>query len=453
MNEINQFISYILEFESYVLIPIILFILALIIGMKIGNALKSVITIGVGFIGLGLIFAFFIEKLSPVVEGLVSNLGLEMSAFDAGWTPLAIGTWSMEFAGFGLVLILVTNVILLLMRMTRTINIDIFNYWHMLFVGSIIYVETNSSILALIGSVVTSIFILKCADWVAKDFEEFSELESLTTTTLSCVAYYPYAVVTRWIFDRIPVVKDLNADAEGIQKRFGMLGEPIIIGTIIGVALGIGAKYNVKSILELGVQFAAIIYLLPKMAGALAEGLKPISEHVSSYIKKKFPTLGKIYIGVDIAVILGDPSIIVTGIILIPITIILALVLPGVKYIPLGDLSVMMVLSAVIVVVNKGNVIRGILTTIPLIISHLYVGSYMAARYTKFTLETGVDLKGYSGEITSFVDGGNSLRFWLMEMFTGKLWAFIAIPFVLIFMFIAYRLTEKEAAINTVLKK
>jgi galactitol-specific phosphotransferase system IIC component len=44
----------------------ILLVLSLFIGMKLNKALKSVLTIGIGFVGLGLIFGYFMETLSPV---------------------------------------------------------------------------------------------------------------------------------------------------------------------------------------------------------------------------------------------------------------------------------------------------------------------------------------------------------------------------------------------------
>ena len=39
-------------------------------------------------------------------------------------------------------------------------------------------------------------------------------------------------------------------DANDIQKKFGLFGDPAILGTTIGILLGILAKYNIKRYIE-----------------------------------------------------------------------------------------------------------------------------------------------------------------------------------------------------------
>lgn len=442
MKILNNILSYLLSFESYVLIPIILLVLSLFIGMKLNKALKSVLTIGIGFVGLGLIFGYFMETLSPVVEAMILRMGLQMQTMDVGWTPFAMATWSADFAGLGLILILAANIIMLLLKWTKTMNIDIFNYWHMMCVGVMVQLSTGSIALGLISSVIASMIVLKLSDYIGHDFEVFSQVESVTTTTLSAVTYAPIGYIMGWLLDRVPFVKHLDADAKTIKKKFGLLGEPIVLGCIIGFVFGIAAGYDAKSVLELGVQFAAIIYLFPKVAGALGEGLRPISESMSRYIERHFPKLGKIYIGVDIAIILGNPSIIVTGLILIPVAIGFSLILPGIDFIILGDLTIMMVLSSIIVVVNRGSIIRSLMIAIPIVISNLYIATYMAPYYTKLVHGAEVDLKGYDGRLTSMIDGGNHLRYYIFGMFNGSFVHLLLIPVIILCLYLTYRLSE-----------
>lgn len=443
MTLLNNALTYILSLETYVLIPLIMLLLALSIGLHISEALKSSITIGIGFLGISIIFSFFIDKLGPAVKGLTSNLGFTKTTLDIGWTPLALTSWDVDFAAICILLILLTNIILLIFKFTHTMNIDIFNFWHILFVGAMVQILTGSTWLALIAAIVTNIIMLKLADWIAPFFEAFTGLEGITTSTLSALTYLPVGVIGGHIFDRIPWFKDITADAKAIKNKFGMFGDPLIIGFIIGIILGICAGYPLKGALELAVQFAAVIFILPRMTDILAEGLKPVSAAMHLYIQKKFPFLGKIYIGVDTALILGEPSVLVTGIFLIPISIGLALILPGVSFIPLGDLSLMMILLPSVVISNKGNVIRSLLLGIPIIIGHLYASTAMADVYTEMAHTSNLDLQGYEGTITSFIDGGNLIRFSIVQAFNGQPWAYATSAIIIGLMYTTWRLLKK----------
>jgi PTS system galactitol-specific IIC component len=95
----------------------------------------------------------------------------------------------------------------------------------------------------------------------------------------------------------------LNANPGTMKKRLGIIGEPMVIGLILGVLLGIGSRYEIKKVLELGFSISAVIYILPKMCEILGEGLMPISEGMKEYLKKRFPQIGKAYIGIDSAVL------------------------------------------------------------------------------------------------------------------------------------------------------
>lgn len=80
-----------------------------------------------------------------------------------------------------------------------------------------------------------------------------------------------------------------------MKEKMGLLGEPMIIGFIFGLFLGIGAGYNVKEIIELAFGIAAAIYILPKMAGIVGNSLIPISEGMKDFIKNIFPNRGNLY--------------------------------------------------------------------------------------------------------------------------------------------------------------
>ena len=68
------------------------------------------------------------------------------------------------------------------------------------------------------------------------------------------------------------------------------------------------------------------------MAKYFGEALTPISERAQIIVNKKFKNRSKIYIGMDAAVALGNPTTIATALILTPIIILLALIVPEINF-------------------------------------------------------------------------------------------------------------------------
>lgn len=444
MELLNQGVAYLLSFKPYVLLPVILLLFSLAFRIRFGQALKASLTIGIGFIGIFLIFDYFVAAIGPAVQALIARTGLNFNVLDVGWTPLAAITWSYTLAPLLIVLIMVTNFILLALKLTRTVNIDIWNYWHFIFMGALVYETTGSITLSIVAATMSNITILKLADWSAAAVKDFSGLKGISISTLSGVVYYPLGIVGDWFIDRIPGLRNLNANPESIKTRLGILGEPMVIGFVIGLCLGIGAGYDVKQFLELAFQIAAVILILPMMSGLLGQGLLPISEGMKNFIKRKFPDLGETYIGLDVAVILGNTSVVVTGLLLMPVALLAAFLLPGVKFIPLGDLANTLCAVSMVAVATKGNVVRSFLIGLPIIIGKLYAASSLARLYTDLSYKSNFSFKGYDGIITSFLDGGNLFRFWELKLFQGHWAAFLALPLVALLLYITASHASKK---------
>ena len=66
-------------------------------------------------------------------------------------------------------------------------------------------------------------------------------------------AYVPFAIVINWVMDRIPGVNKIDINIEKLQKKFGVFGEPILIGTVLGIVIGALAGYDLKNILTSGI--------------------------------------------------------------------------------------------------------------------------------------------------------------------------------------------------------
>jgi galactitol PTS system EIIC component len=438
MDFIKSIFDVILSFKSYVMLPVLMLILSTIIRLNLKTALRACVTLGIGFIGIFVIFDHFVSKIGPVLKIIIERTGITLNVLDVGWPPLAGITWSFKFVPLLIIIIFAVNIVMLVFKLTEVVNIDIWNFWHFIFTAQLTYAFTGSFLLAAGSAVFVTILCIKLADWSVKDIEEASGIKGVSITTLSGLAYYPFTIFMDKIFDKIPGLNKVKADPENMKIKLGLLGEPMFLGIIMGIVLGVFANYSINNLLDLSFNIAAVIFILPRMSAILGEGLIPISEGMKSYLIKKFPGMKNASIGLDLAILVGNPAVIVSGIILMPVVLLFAFILPGIRFIPLGDLPNMIGAVAMIAVATRGNVIRTVLASIPIIIGKLYVASNMAETYTKLAADNGYKVSGYDGAITSFLDGGNLFRYWSVELFSGKLWAILIIPIAAFLMYMTW---------------
>jgi hypothetical protein len=131
--------------------------------------------------------------------------------------------------------------------------------------------------------------------------------------TGSTISYAPGIFLVKGL-QKLPGVNKWNADPATIEKRFGILGESMFIGLVLGAAIGLLAGYGIGDVIDIGIAMAAVMVLMPRMVKILMEGLLPISESAREWLNKRFGDR-EIYIGLDAAVALGHPSVISTALI------------------------------------------------------------------------------------------------------------------------------------------
>ncbi len=443
MERFNAAIMYLLSFKVYVLLPVIIFVLASAFGIKAKVALKSALTLGIGFIGIFMTFGFYVDIVTPAIKALVARSGLSFSVLDTGWIPLSVIAWQFHLAPVLLVLFLGVNAALLVLKKTRTVDIDIWNYWHVIVVSATVFAITGNDWIAIGFGLLAFLLVLKISDWSAERANGLSGMTGICIPHLSGLAYYPIGVAANALIDLVPGLRKLDANPERIKEKLGLLGEPMILGLILGAGLGVAGGYSFKATAELAVSFAGVIYILPVMCGILGSALIPVSEGMKDFINRRFPNMGTTFIGLDVAVLFGMPSVMVTTILLIPVSLILAFVLPGVTFIPLGDLTNLTVPVAMIALATNGNVVRAFLVGIPVVIGNLYFASALAPLFTRMAAGANYRVEGYSGVFTSFLDGGNVLRGWLAYLASGNWIAIAAIPAVAFLLWFARRAGSK----------
>ena len=427
------------------MLPLVIFVLALVFRIKPAKAFRSALVVGIGFVGVFAIFSLMGEQIGPAAQAIVERTGLSLPAVDLGWAPLSAITWGSPIAPFAIVLTLLINLVMLAAKWTKTIDIDIWNYWHFAFAGCLVYVATGNFALGLLGSAIAAVIIIKIADWCAPLVQKYCNLPGISLPTLSSAVFFPIGLLGNWILDKVPGINKLHADPETIQKRFGIFGEPMMVGFMLGMLLGLLAGYDFKGVLALAINLGAVMYILPRMVRILMDGLIPISDGVKDFMARRFPDRADFYIGLDIAVAIGNPAIISTGLLLTPIAILLAFLVPGNQTLPVADLSNMAVFCSMIVVACNQNIVRAVIIAIPCLIGDLLVCSAAAPLITQLATSVGYDTSASGSLVTAFLDGGNPFRYLIYQVFSGNIVAAVVAVIVAVLVAFTWRVTHRQA--------
>ncbi len=408
-------IQYVLDLGAQVFLPIIIFIMGLIFKQKPGKAFKSGLLIGIGFVGINLVLNLLVSNLGPAAKAMISNFGISLNIIDVGWPASAAIAYGTKVGAFVIPIVLLVNVVMIFLKLTKTLNVDIWNYWHFAFTGSLVAAVTNSLTWGLVTAALNAAIVLVLADWTAPMVQKFYNIPNISLPHGFSAAYVPIAIPLNAMIDKIPVINDIELDPETIQEKFGVFGEPIFMGLVLGIIVGMLAQYSIPQILNLGVTMAAVMLLFPRVVKILMEGLTPLSESAKKYMREKFQDR-EFYIGLDSAIAIGHPSAISTALILVPLTIFLAVIIPGNSVLPFGDLATLPFMVVMIIPITKGNIFRSTLIGSIVIGVGLLIATNLAPMITSAAKTTSFEFPEGANIISSICDGGNPLT-WLIVKF------------------------------------
>ncbi|MBQ2874678.1 MAG: PTS sugar transporter subunit IIC, partial [Bacteroidales bacterium] len=241
------------------------------------------------------------------------------------------------------------------------------------------------------AAVICYIITLILADYTADRFQGFYEkMDGISIPQPFCQGFVPVAEVLNKGLDKIPGINSLDIDAEGMKKKFGLLGEPLFRGVLVGIIIGALSCESWKEIAEkipyilgLGIKMGAVMELIPRITSLFIEGLKPISDATRELINRKFKGAKGLNIGMSPALVIGHPATLVVSLLLIPVTLILAVVMPGNEFLPLASLAGMFYVFPLILPITKGNIPKTFIIGLVLMLIGLYFVTDLAPYFTQ----------------------------------------------------------------------
>lgn len=434
MQIFQDIINYILNLGSAIFVPLIIFILGLIAGMKVKKAFMSAITLGIAFTGMSMVITFMSNAVSPASEALATNTGIDLPALDLGWTGAASITWSWSYAFIFFAVVLAVNFVMLVFNLTKTLNVDMWNVWGKALTAYLVFFISGSLTAGFITAIVQVILELKMGDMFQRHIEDLTGIPLVTVTHLmniSAVLLLPFNI----LMDKIPFLNK-RADTKALKKKIGIFSENSVMGFIIGLGLGLAAAYGLSGSLNLAIQIATAMALFPMISKMFMQSLSPLADAMSEMMKKRFKDR-EVFIGLDWPVLAGRSEIWVTAILLVPVFIGYAIILPGNQVLPLaGIINYSIAVGGLLL--TGGNLVRMLILGVISMPIYLYGATYLTPILTGLSDQTGaVEGIAKGQKITWSSIEGPEFRILFAEAFKGNLLAIVgAVIFLALFVWL-----------------
>jgi PTS system galactitol-specific IIC component len=332
---------------------------------------------------------------------------------------------------------------LIFLGLTKTLDVDVWNFWHQAFIGAIVTFLTGSFALGLFAAAVTLLMALWLADWSQKLIEKYFKLPGISFPHLQSAGYMLLAAPFALLLNKVAFLRNMKLDPDTIRKRLGILGEPIFLGLFIGVILAALAGETLTDVILTGINVGAVMLLIPRMVGILMEGLSPVADAARKFMQKNAKGR-EIYIGLDSAVLIGSPAVIASGLLMIPVEIGLALLLAplGNRTLPFIDLADGVFVTAMLVPLVAGDVLLTVILGAIVMGIGLLGATMLAPAVTDMVANAGtIDIPAGYSNYTVMSDAAIPHSYIMYAFFKSPV--MIAIALSLVFLVVHYFLAKK----------
>lgn len=391
----NTIFKPLIDLGAAPLMLIVLTVIALIFRVKFSKALEGGIKLAIALTAIGDIIGLLTTAYQDALQRFVENTGIHLTVTDLGWAPLATITWGSPYTLFFLLILIIVNAVMLVLKKTNTLDVDIFDVWHSSFVGLFaIFCGANLLVATLL---VVFIGILKIinSDLMKPTFNDLLDAPDTNPMTTTHMNYMmnPYIMVLDKLFDKLfPWLDKYDFDSAKLNEKIGFWGSKFAIGIYLGIFIGLLSQSDIKEIFALSLTAATCLELFSIIGSWFIAAVEPLSQGITNFANKRFNgrTLN---VGLDWPFIAGRAEVWAAANVLAPIMLLESLVLPGNKLLPLGGIIAMGVTPALLVV-TRGKILRMIIIGTIELPLFLWAGTITAPFVTETAKAVGAFPKG-----------------------------------------------------------
>lgn len=402
-------------FGAAIVVPVMIFIVSLFLKVSPKRAFFSALRAGVGLTGFGWVISAFTPLVTKYIQQMVDTAGLNLPIVDIGWQTGSLTAFSssigLSFFVFGLLI----ELLLFLFGITRVfVPSNLWNNFGYMIWGTMAYAATGNFILSFAFMVFVLLYSLIMSEVVAERWSEYYRVKNATINSIHNIETLIPALVLDPLWNLIGINK-VKLNPESLKTKLGIFGEPMTLGFLLGMIIGIlGSLKNLASleawggILGFAMSLAAVMTIFPLITGVFASAFGPLAEAVEKNKKKEseeedgLADKKRWFIAVDDGVGFGEPATIIAGLILVPIMVLISLILPGNRALPVVDLIAIPFMIEAMIAVSKGNILKAILNGIVWFSLGLYAASALGPIYTEAVQQYGAVLPAGVVLIMSF---------------------------------------------------
>lgn len=407
LETLNNGFNFFISLGGAAMMFVIITLLSLIFRVPISKSIEGGLRMAIALTGMGAVISLLTGAFGPALDAFVKSTGVNLSITDLGWAPLAVITWGSMYTLYFAFICTITNLVMLFVKATNTLNVDLFNIWNVSVLGLLINHYSGNNIF------VTSLFVvfiyalmLFNADAIKPTINELLDYEedNITTTAHPSLLVAPIVMIFNKLIDVcIPFIDKFDFNAETLNEKIGFWGSKFAIGVYLGIFIGILGQQDVPSIFTLAFTAGVALELFGLVGGWFGPAIEPLSSGISTMMSKRLRGR-KLFVAIDWPILASRAEIWAVANILAPILLVIAMVLPGNKVLPLGGI-ILTVLTPALLIVTKGRVIRMTLIGTIMIPLFLWAATMIAPFITQASIAMGNFPDGLSqGQLFSSVD-------------------------------------------------
>lgn len=412
-------------FSAVVFVPVIMFIINIAFKVKPKKAFISALSAGVGLQGFNLLISAYSPIIEPVINRMVESTGVNLPVYDAGWPNTSVVAYSTTAGMVFVTIAIVLQVVLFLTKFTTIFQAgDLWNNYSYFCWGSMLYLVTGNLPLAIFLMTMQMLITLLVTEIIAKRWSTYYGYPGCTIASLHTATVGLIAIPLNWILNKLGLYK-IKMDPEGLRKKLGFVGEPMTLGLILGIIIGfvgnvtrLGELAAWGEMLSCGIATSAVMSVFPKVSSIFSGAFTAITEASKKTTKG---VEGDWYLAVNDATGYGETATLVSGLITMPIILVLAFVLPGNETLPMVDLVAIPYCIQPIVAMSDGNIIKSVIGSVIVCVIFLYVCTACGQTFTEVVAQTGGDLgSGGVMMVTSLIIIGQPIGYLTFLIFSTQ---------------------------------
>lgn len=380
----NSVFQPIIDLGAAPMMFIVLSLLALLIRVKPSKAIEGGLKLAIALTGISAIINMLTSAFSDALKDFVKSTGIELTITDVGWAPLATITWGSPYTLFFLGIMVLVNIIMIVLKKTNTLDVDIFNIWHLSITGLLVMYYSHNLFLATLLVIFIGVLKIINSDLIKPTFNDLLNAPASNPMTSTHMNYMlnPIIMVFDKIFDKFfPWLDKYDFDAAKLNSKIGFWGSKFAIGIYLGAFIGLLSQQSIQDIFTLAFTAGVCLELFSLIGSWFISAVEPLSQGITNLATKYLK--GRTFnIGLDWPFIAGRAEMWAAANVLAPILLVEALILPGNNILPLGGI-IAMGLTPALLVVTRGKIIRMIVIGTLILPVFLISGTMIAPFVTK----------------------------------------------------------------------